>query len=503
MKKVGVFGTCRIDDFNFDDFVKLTDRYPYEYVNKKFKINIRPLGYTTTSSDILQNLTLIKNKKHLEIKDDFIIRNVLYKHGGTRYIPDLDYDYLVLEICSIKKIIHERSGYIFPYEVEGRDPFSSEYTASNEDFDETVNNIIKIQEIMNCTILLIPPIYTFNDKITKGVHESCLPEKVLDHRLNILDRLTKAANSKNIILYDWNVNIKQHGADKMLKDQFHFNDSAKRYNLKQILRIIDSKKLYFSNEKVYINVPSDIFSRHRYYQMYPSRDNCEKYFRLLVKYLYDIKVIDKNKNIIDLGAWIGDNSIPWAINTKGIIYAIDPSDENINFIEELKYLNNITNVKTIKECISDKTECVYTNDDIKHAEFTTTSGINKINTVTLDSLFENNTISNVGFIHLDVEGFEHKVLSGCLKLIEKCSPFIVWENHLGKDDYNKTGKLLEDFEYKSYLINEFFPHCHPTCRNFISIPKQWNYIVNDVDCFFSKTENRPELHKNFLIPITF
>lgn len=502
MKKVGVFGTCRIDDFNFDDFSKLSNQYPYEYKNEKFKINVRPLGYTTSSGDILQNLNLIKNKKHLEIKDDFVLKNVLYKHGGTRYIPEIDYDYLILEICSIKKIIHNRSGYIFPYEVEGRDPFSSEYTTSNEDFDETVNNIIKIQEIMNCTIVLIPPIYTFNDKITKGVHESCLPEKVLDHRLDILERLTKAANSNNIILYDWNVNIKQYGADKMLKDQFHFNDYSKRYNLKQIIKIIDSKKLYFSNEKVYINVPSDIFSRHRYYQMYPGRDNCEKYFRLLVKYLYDIKVIDKNKNIIDLGAWIGDNSIPWAINTKGVIYAIDPSDENINFIKELKYLNNIANVETIKKCISDKTECVYTNNDMKHAEFTTdANGINKITTVTLDSLFENNTISNVGFIHLDVEGFEHKVLSGCLKIIEKYRPFIVWENHLDTDDYSKTAKLLEDFEYKSYIINESFPHCRPTCRNFISIPKQWNYIVNEVDCFFSETENRPEKNKKFLIPI--
>ena len=60
--KVGVFGTCRIDDYNVYDFVKTSKNHPYVYENKELVVNVRPLGYTTTSSDILQNLTLIQNK---------------------------------------------------------------------------------------------------------------------------------------------------------------------------------------------------------------------------------------------------------------------------------------------------------------------------------------------------------------------------------------------------------------------------------------------------------
>ena len=70
--KIGVFGTLRIDNYNFDDFVKKTTYYPYVYENKKYIINVRPLGYTTKPSDILQNLMLIENKKYQDISDKFI-----------------------------------------------------------------------------------------------------------------------------------------------------------------------------------------------------------------------------------------------------------------------------------------------------------------------------------------------------------------------------------------------------------------------------------------------
>lgn len=86
-------------------------------------------------------------------------------------------------------------------------------------------------------------IYIFNGNTIQGVHESCIPQKVLDYRLNILERLQKANNNENIILYDWNNNIKKYGVDKMLNDQFHFTEYGKKYNLKQIINIISSNKI--------------------------------------------------------------------------------------------------------------------------------------------------------------------------------------------------------------------------------------------------------------------
>ena len=93
----------------------------------------------------------------------------------------------------------------------------------------------------------------------------------------------------------------------------------------------------------------------------------EVMFRRINTYLIKNKLI--NGNIIDLGAWIGDNTIPWAINLKHIIYAIDPSPSNINFIQLMSKANNIQNIITIQKAISEKNQILGTNQHINHCTF--------------------------------------------------------------------------------------------------------------------------------------
>jgi len=239
IKKVGVFGTCRIDNYNILDFKQITNEYPYVYNNKNTTINVRLLGYTTSSSDILQNITLTKNKTYQNIKDPFIYNNVFLKHHGTRAIFDLDYDYLVLEICSIKKIIHKKTTLIFPYEIEGnynKDDFKIE----KESFEETVNNIVNIFKMLKCKIILLPPIIEFNGDITKGAHEDIELESVLNYRKDIIKRLDKATMyDNNIKLFNWNNEIKEIGIDRMLTDQFHFTEFGKKHISIKILELLN------------------------------------------------------------------------------------------------------------------------------------------------------------------------------------------------------------------------------------------------------------------------
>lgn len=240
--KIGVFGTCRIDDYNFDDFKKQNTNYPYVYENKKTIINVRPLGYTTTTSDILQGLTLIKNKQYLNISDKFIFNNIFLKHGGKSLISDISYNYLVLEICSLKKIIHKPTNYIFPYEIEGTYNKHDFFTLREEEH-ETINNIKKIRDLIKCKIILLPPIIEFNCKVIKGEHEDVTCDKVLDYRNEILNRLKKVSSiEKNIYLIDWNDIIIKEGKTKMLLDQFHFSDYGKKCISKTIFNKINSLK---------------------------------------------------------------------------------------------------------------------------------------------------------------------------------------------------------------------------------------------------------------------
>ena len=159
MKKIGVFGTCRIENFDIPELICEKEDLPKIYRKKDMSIqfNIRPLGYTTTSSDIYQNLSLIKSGYHKQINNNFLYNNIFMKRGGNNVIEETGYDYLILEICSTKKIIHKPSKYIIPYEIEGNyNPL--EYFLDKESKEQTILNIKKIKDLIGCRIILVPPI---------------------------------------------------------------------------------------------------------------------------------------------------------------------------------------------------------------------------------------------------------------------------------------------------------------------------------------------------------
>lgn len=178
------------------------------------------------------------------------------------------------------------------------------------------------------------------------------------------------------------------------------------------------------------------------------------------------------KNIIDSGSYIGDNSIPWAKNVKGTIYAIDPSEENCSFTKKICEFNGIQNVVIYNLALSDKNEILLTDEDIHHCSFVKSRGINKVDAVSLDYLCRINNITNIDYIHLDVEGMEQRVILGCDEVINTCRPIIAFEQHLKTDNYNKLSIHLKTKNYSVFIIDEVLPDCRPDCRNFIAFPNE-------------------------------
>jgi len=217
---------------------------------------------------------------------------------------------------------------------------------------------------------------------------------------------------------------------------------------------------------------------HPFSQIFVYRDLHEALFRKIHTYLILSHII-KN-NIIDLGAWIGDNSIPWAKNIDGVVYAIDPSPDNCYFIEKICEENKITNVKIIPQAISDKNEVLSTNDHLHHCSFVYgnygVNGKTKLNAVSLDYLYEMKEIENIGYIHLDVEGMEYRVLQGSSHILDVDRPIISFEQHLETDDYGAILVYLTNKKYTIFLINEILPGCKPDCRNSLAFP---NELYND------------------------
>lgn len=218
---------------------------------------------------------------------------------------------------------------------------------------------------------------------------------------------------------------------------------------------------------------------HAFSGQFKNRNNHEVLFRRIHTFLIANRII--KKNIIDLGAWIGDNSIPWAKNIQGIVYAIDPSTDNCDFITRTCELNDISNVKVIKSAISNKNEVLTTNDEIQHCSFVYgnpgTNGRTKVSAVSLNYLYQINVIENIGYIHLDVEGMEYKILEGSSEIIERCRPIITFEQHLEIDNYDMIAAYLKHYNYTIFLIDEVLPGCRHDCRNSIAFP---NEIYSDV-----------------------
>ena len=225
---------------------------------------------------------------------------------------------------------------------------------------------------------------------------------------------------------------------------------------------------------------------HQFSKQFAERYNHEDVFRKINTFLINAGII--TGNIIDLGAWIGDNSIPWSMNIKGLIYSIDPSLENCEFIKKMCVQNNINNIKVIQSAISDKTETLSTNDEsINHCSFVYenpgTNGKIKVEAVSLDYLFEKAEIENIGYIHLDVEGMEYKIIMGSEELINKNRPIISFEQHLEIDDFMEIINHLNSKRYVVLLIDEVLRGCRPDCRNFIAFPNEkYNYnMVSDLN----------------------
>ena len=230
--------------------------------------------------------------------------------------------------------------------------------------------------------------------------------------------------------------------------------------------------IYFEEEKVSVIVPKNLYYDSKsLHDMFKKRRYTERLFRKIIYNLLNENIIDKNKNIIDLGAWIGDNTLPWAKMINGIVYAIDPSADNCQNIKELKKENNIDNIEIIEKAIGDKTETIYYDGNLKHTKFSTDKKSNKLESTTLDYLMNNNQLTNIGFIHLDVEGFEYKVIQGSQNLITKYKPIITTESHEGD-----TEIPLKEYGYNEYVIPEICGGNH-TCRNSIWIPK--NLVLSD------------------------
>lgn len=169
------------------------------------------------------------------------------------------------------------------------------------------------------------------------------------------------------------------------------------------------------------------------------------------------KVITKKFNVIDIGAFVGTNTIKMAKKAKHV-YAFEPFYKTFELLNKNISINDISNVSCYNIAIGNEHKII---DKMWYPIDITNFGcmrINKDNTlinhsidinvnmIKLDDLIINEPVN---LIKIDVEGCEEEVLQGGINLIKKCKPIIIIENW-NRQPYKCLLDLNYDYTQLSY-----------------------------------------------------
>lgn len=181
--------------------------------------------------------------------------------------------------------------------------------------------------------------------------------------------------------------------------------------------------------------------------------------------------IQPGMNIIDIGASVGVYSFSAAlrVGANGIIYAIEPSGEAADCLEETCRTNHIDNVKVFRIAASDRdgndrlvlkssSEFNYLVADTEPLDLIDLDAdTEEVICVRLDTFVDRVEIDRVEVIKISTEGNELAILQGCERVLTKFAPTIIYNSYTTNRgiDLAAAQYLLdrgyELFRYQPYL----------------------------------------------------
>ena len=164
--------------------------------------------------------------------------------------------------------------------------------------------------------------------------------------------------------------------------------------------------------------------------------------------------IDKGRLTIDVGGNSGYQTYFHAKYNNVVTY--EPVPELFEVLQHnLKELDNVT---LINKAVTDTDRDITLHVDVNRLSMTSQMPLVESEAITVPGVaLDNEGWDDVGFIKVDVEGYELDVLDGCKHLVDKCRPTMMvevyqpWCDKVGFD----SEQIFEYFDCRGYSIKYY------------------------------------------------
>jgi len=199
--------------------------------------------------------------------------------------------------------------------------------------------------------------------------------------------------------------------------------------------------------------------------------------------------IKPGMTVIDVGANVGVYTFSAAIKVgvEGCVLAVEPFSGCVRCLEETCRINQLTWVKVCAGAASNQSGkarlALHTASELNEIIDTETATVNssgtfeEVNCFALDSLIEQENISQVDFLKIDAEGHEIKVLEGSKKIIKDFAPIILYENIAGSKGSNlAVANFMVQNGYQLFRYQPYVQQLIPL-NSFEDLPGKLNIIA--------------------------
>lgn len=255
-------------------------------------------------------------------------------------------------------------------------------------------------------------------------------------------RVTGYENNLKEGEWQHHINVKALSNEKL--DEFYLSHHIP----KEPAFILDYNEFQYSDQ-VILALPKDLNNLTHYNLV--EKGNPNKSLEPILA-----SILDEGDSVIEVGSGYGICTVALAekVGASGTVICFEPNSEISTYLKETKRINNLHQIQIIEQAASDEIDysLLKLGSIEEHAVVDKNKGTLLIDTTTIDSVVECNTIKTAKLVILDTFGTWKEILAGAKDLINNVQPIICIGNNNKLD--HTTLNILKDNEYQFFEFIE-------------------------------------------------